>query len=54
MIDFKDSIYSESINIKIYKHMRDQIQYNNIDSLIDQMQCDLVNIREYFKNELIN
>jgi len=51
MIDFKDSIYSESINIKIYKHMRDQIQYNNIDSLIDQMQCDLVNIREYFKNE---
>ena len=51
LIDFKDSIYGESINIKIYKHMRDQIQYNNIDSLMDQMQCDLVNIREYFKNE---
>lgn len=50
IIDFNDDIYGDSINIKIYKHMRDQIQYVNIDSLMNQMQHDLINIRNYFKN----
>ncbi len=51
LIDFKDDIYGEFINIKIYKHMRDQIQYNDTATLMIQMQKDLIDIKEYFKND---
>ena len=54
LINFKDDIYNEFINIKIYKHMRDQIKYNDIATLMTQMQKDLINIKEYFKNEKNN
>ena len=54
LIDFKDDIYDEFINIKIYKHIRDQIKYNDIATLMIQMQKDLINIKEYFKNEKNN
>jgi riboflavin kinase/FMN adenylyltransferase len=51
LLNFNKSIYNHSINIEIYKHIRDQIKYIDVNELKSQMQIDIINIKDYFDNE---
>ena len=44
ILDFKENIYGETIEIYFKKHIRDDIKFNNIKNLIEQMKLDIKEI----------
>ena len=51
IVDFSKSLYNETLTIEIHKYIRDQITYSDIIELKEQMQKDLINIKQFFNNE---
>ena len=51
IIGFAKSLYNETLTIEIHKYIREQITYSDIIKLKEQMQKDLINIKQFFNNE---
>ena len=46
IIDFNQSIYSRNISIKFIDRIRDEIKFNNISDLINQITLDVSHVRK--------
>ncbi len=49
ILNFDESIYDKYIEIKFIKRVRDQIKFNNINDLVNQMQKDINYINDYLQ-----
>lgn len=50
IIDFNENIYGNSIKINWVSKIRDQIKFDNVNDLIDQLDDDKKKTIEYFEN----
>ena len=46
ILDFNESIYDQSISILFIDRIRDEIKFNNLNDLIDQITNDIKKVRE--------
>jgi riboflavin kinase / FMN adenylyltransferase len=51
IIDFDKRIYDKEIKIKFLDRHRDEVKFNNSDELIDQIQKDVRQARNFFKEK---
>lgn len=50
ILDFNQEIYGQEIRVLFYKRIRDELKFDSIQELIDQMNKDLVATQTYFEN----
>lgn len=46
LLDFSGDLYGEQVKVTFSTYLRDEIKYNNLDDLIEQMKLDEQNGRE--------
>lgn len=49
LLDFDDDIYGQSVIIEWRKYLRDELKFDSVDGLIEQMKRDEQEARNYFK-----
>ncbi len=49
IIDFSQMIYDENITISFCHKIRDEIKFDNVDKLVNQLQADKNSVLNYFK-----
>ncbi len=49
IINFKKSIYNQNVELVFYKKIRDEIKFENIDMLIEQLKKDKMITESYFR-----
>jgi riboflavin kinase/FMN adenylyltransferase len=49
ILDFDEDIYGEQIVVEIFKHVRGNIKFDSKETLIQQMQNDVEDIRSFFE-----
>jgi riboflavin kinase/FMN adenylyltransferase len=49
VLDWNSEIYGQLISVQIHKKIRDEIKFNNLDTLQKQMQLDEIKTRQFFK-----
>lgn len=49
LLEFSDNIYDEQVSICFYDKIRDEVKFDSIDDLIEQLCKDVQLTREYFK-----
>lgn len=47
IFDFEEDLYGQEISVSLFKRMRDEIQFDSLESLINQLQKDEQNIRSF-------
>jgi len=50
ILDFEQDIYGQKIKINFLKRIRDEIKFNSLDALSDQIRNDIVVARDLFSN----
>lgn len=50
ILDFSEDIYGKSVEISLFKKIRNNESFSSVDDLIFQMQKDIVMIKNFFKN----
>ena len=48
IIDFNKDIYGETLTIKLFKKIRENVKFSGEKQLIEQMNQDIVDIKKYF------
>ncbi|RKQ37526.1 bifunctional riboflavin kinase/FAD synthetase [Oceanobacillus halophilus] len=48
ILDYKKELYGEELTVEWYKFMRDEEKFDSVQELIDQIDMDEKNIRNYF------
>ncbi|MDD3322998.1 MAG: riboflavin biosynthesis protein RibF [Paludibacter sp.] len=51
IFDFSDNIYNETVEIDFITKIRDEIKFNNIDELIEQLKKDKIEVLNYLNRE---
>jgi riboflavin kinase/FMN adenylyltransferase len=49
LIDFEGNLYGKKINLLFFKRIRDEVKYNNLEELKNQLKLDKSEIIRYFK-----
>ncbi len=49
ILDFDSDIYDETVSIYFLSYIREEIKFNNINDLINQIKDDVIYANEYFK-----
>ncbi len=50
ILDFDQEIYGQKIEVQFYKRIRDEIKFDSVQQLIDQMNEDYFTTRHFFEN----
>lgn len=53
IFDFNENLYNNTIKVVFYKKFRNEIKFNNLTKLSNQLETDKKKILEYFKSESI-
>lgn len=48
ILDFDEDIYEETITVKFREFLHEEIKFENLEKLIEQLHCDQKRTREYF------
>jgi len=51
LFDFSDDLYGKNLQIKLKKHIRSEIKFDNIEELKTQIEKDFIVAKEFFKNK---
>jgi riboflavin kinase / FMN adenylyltransferase len=51
ILNFKDQIYNKSITIEFISRLRDEIKYESVAALMEQVRKDIINTKEILKSE---
>lgn len=51
LIDFNADLYGQSVTLYFYEKLRDEIKFKNADELIDQLNKDCLNTKNYIRKE---
>ncbi len=49
ILDFNEEIYDQQISVLFYKRIRDEVKFDSVQQLIDQMNEDYFYTRDFFK-----
>jgi len=49
IIDFNENIYDQHIELKFIKRLRDQVKFDSVDNLINQINQDANNVKTYLQ-----
>ena len=49
LFDFKDDIYGKAVEVEFLHKLRDEIRYDSVEALIEQMHQDVKDAKAYFK-----
>src|SRR5690606_28838024 len=48
ILDYKNDLYGQELIVEWYKYMRDEEKFASAEALIEQMNQDEINIRQFF------
>ena len=48
ILDFEDDIYGQEVRIDLLYRLRDELRFDSVEELVDQMRRDIVATREHF------
>ncbi len=48
IFEFHQDIYDENIDVYFYCRVRNEIKFNSVDQLVEQLESDQVNIQQFF------
>jgi len=48
LFDYNNDIYGEELVIEWYQYIRDEVKFNGVDELVEQLEKDEQQIRQYF------
>ncbi|SCY12271.1 bifunctional riboflavin kinase/FAD synthetase [Alkaliphilus peptidifermentans] len=51
IIDYKGSLYDQFIEIKFVMRIRDNVKFENVDDLVEQMMLDVENAKKYLQGK---
>lgn len=52
IFDFNEEIYGEIVNVYFYRYIRDEIKFEQVDQLIDQMKDDEKEVKNFLSNSV--
>jgi riboflavin kinase / FMN adenylyltransferase len=52
ILDFDKDIYGETMTVHVYKHIRGNKKFSSEQELIEQMQKDVQEVRDYLKSHI--
>jgi riboflavin kinase/FMN adenylyltransferase len=50
LLNFKGDLYGREVTIKVYRKIRDTIDFENFKSLRKQIECDVEAVKKFFNN----
>lgn len=50
ILDFDDDLYGKVVSIELRHRLRDELKFDGVDALVDQIRSDVTRTREYFAN----
>ena len=50
ILDFDKNIYGQSLSVSFYEKLRNELTFNNVDDLIEQMKSDVSEVRKLNKS----
>lgn len=51
ILDFDDDIYGQELRIDLLHRLRDELKFDSVDALVDQMHRDITDARDYLAKE---
>ncbi|MDR3240605.1 MAG: riboflavin biosynthesis protein RibF [Lactobacillaceae bacterium] len=51
LFDFNDEVYGEHVRVRWYAYLRGEVKFTGMEPLIEQLQLDETNARQFFKNK---
>ncbi|MDE0308409.1 MAG: bifunctional riboflavin kinase/FAD synthetase [Acidiferrobacterales bacterium] len=51
LLDFDKDIYGRRMRVRFLQKLRDEVRFNSIETMCEQIQQDILRTREYFGNE---
>jgi FAD synthase len=54
IFDFNEDIYDKSVKVSLFKHIRSEEKFPNLEALKTQIAKDEVHIRSYFSATLVS
>lgn len=51
IFDYKNNLYGQQLQVEWWKYVREEIKFDHVEALIDQMADDEREIREFFSNQ---
>ena len=51
LLDFDDDIYGRRMRVRFLQKLRDEVRFNSVETMCEQIQQDILRTREYFRNE---
>ena len=48
LLDFDGDLYGQTIQVEFYHHIRDEVRFDSLDALKNQIQADAQSTRDYF------
>jgi len=51
LLDFAEELYNKTIRVMLLRRLRDEIKFENVDLLVEQIKKDIAQAREYFQKK---
>jgi len=51
LLDFSEELYRKTIRIMLLRRLRDELKFENVDLLVEQIKKDIARAREYFQKK---
>lgn len=49
LLDFQGDLYGQTLRLEFYRHLRDEIRFDSLDALREQIAADAEAARRYFR-----
>lgn len=49
LLDFQENIYDSAFRVHFVKRLRDEVKFNGVNELIEQIRCDCLTARDFFR-----
>lgn len=50
IFDYNNDLYGEELYVEWHQYVRDEIKFNGVQELVNEIECDEKRIRNYFYN----
>ncbi len=51
LLDFAEELYNKTIRVMLLRRLRDELKFENVDLLVEQIKKDIAQAREYFQKK---
>ena len=53
LLDFAGDLYGQTVRLEFFKHLRDEVRFDSLDALKEQIRRDAQSTRDYFEEHSV-